>query len=34
MKDSGYDVSDHTVVGPLFGTLEDFDELVEEVQRS
>ena len=28
MKDFGYDVSDYTGIHPMFGTLEDFDELV------
>ena len=30
MKDFGYDVSDYCDIAPAFGTLEDFDRLVED----
>ena len=33
MADFGYDVSNYTHIHPMFGTLEDFDELVEEAHR-
>ena len=33
MADFGYDVSDHCDVDPMFGTLQDFDELLVEAHR-
>lgn len=33
MADFGYDISDYMDVDPMFGTLEDFDELLEEAHK-
>lgn len=33
MKDFGYDVSDYCAISPEFGTMQDFDELLEESHR-
>lgn len=33
MVDFGYDITDHENVHPLFGSLEDFDRLIEEARR-
>src|SRR5690349_20289818 len=33
MKDCGYDVADYTAIDPLFGTLADFDALIEAVHE-
>jgi alpha-glucosidase len=33
MADFGYDISDYTNIHPLFGTLEDFDALLQETHR-
>ena len=30
MVDNGYDIADYTAINPLFGTMEDFDELIAE----
>ncbi|XP_065221389.1 maltase 2-like [Planococcus citri] len=33
MMDSGYDVSSYTEINPVFGTMEDFNELMNEMRR-
>lgn len=33
MKDFGYDISDYTAIDPIFGTLADFDRLIEKAHR-
>ena len=33
MKDSGYDISDYSGIHPLFGSMEDFDELLHEAHH-
>jgi len=33
MRDFGYDVSDHTAVDPIFGTLEDADAIIQRAHR-
>ena len=33
MVDFGYDVSDFTDIEPMFGTLQDFDDLITEVHK-
>src|SRR5690348_7552545 len=31
MKDFGYDITDYTAIHPLFGSMDDFDRLLEEL---
>lgn len=33
MKDFGYDISNYTAIDPIFGTMEDFDDLLHEVHK-
>ena len=33
MKDFGYDISDYKAVDPIFGNMQDFDDLLQEVHR-
>lgn len=33
MADFGYDVSDYTAINPIFGTMEDFDELLKKIHE-
>ncbi len=33
MADFGYDISDHTDIDPIFGTLDDFDQLLREAHH-
>ncbi|CAM3961422.1 alpha-glucosidase [Shewanella aquimarina] len=33
MKDFGYDISDYLAIDPLFGTMDDFDELIDKAHR-
>ncbi|MFV7784584.1 alpha-glucosidase family protein [Shewanella marisflavi] len=33
MKDFGYDISDYRAIDPLFGTMNDFDELIDKAHR-
>jgi alpha-glucosidase len=33
MADFGYDISNYTDIAPLFGTMQDFDRLLEEIKR-
>ena len=33
MVDQGYDISDYYSINPCFGTMEDFDELLEETKK-
>lgn len=33
MDDLGYDIENYTLIDPIFGTMDDFDELVSELNK-
>lgn len=33
MDDAGFDVENHTMIDPIFGTAADFDELISEMNK-
>ena len=33
MVDFGYDISDHRAIDPMFGTMDDFDQLLKEAHQ-
>lgn len=33
MQDLGYDVENYTMIDPIFGTMDDFDELISEMNK-
>ena len=33
MADFGYDISDHSDIDPMFGTMDDFDQLLKEAHQ-
>lgn len=32
-KDNGYDISDYTAIDPIFGTMEEFEQLIAEAKK-